>query len=45
MDLLGGISASKDTEVADRIRALDINTTTPIEAIATLYELKKLLSD
>ena len=45
LDLLGGISASKDTEVADRIRALDINTTTPIEAIATLYELKKLLSD
>jgi len=44
-DLLGGISASKDTEVADRIRAIDINTTTPIEAISILYELKKLLSD
>ena len=45
IDLLGGIAASKDSEVADRIRALDINTTTPIEAIATLYELKKLLED
>ena len=45
VDLFGNIMASKDTEVADRIRALDINTTTPIEAIATLYELKKLLSD
>lgn len=44
-DLFSGILASKDGEVADRIRALDINTMTPIEAIGTLYELKKLLSD
>lgn len=45
IDLFSNIMASKDTEVADKIRALDINTITPIEAITTLYELKKLLSD
>ena len=45
MDLFSGIMASKDSEVAERIRAIDVNTMTPIEAIATLYELKKLLTD
>ena len=44
-DLFSGIEASKESEIADKIRALDINTMTPIEAIGTLYELKKLLSD
>ena len=44
-DLFTGIMASKDSEVADRIRSVDVNTMTPIEAIATLYELKKLLTD
>ena len=45
VDLLSGLMASKDSEVADKIRALDVNTMTPIEAISTLYELKKFLSD
>ena len=43
IDLFSGIVQSKDSEVADRIRALDINTMTPIEAISALYEYKKLL--
>ena len=43
MDLFSGIIQSKDSEVADKIRALDINTMTPIEAISALYEYKKLL--
>ena len=44
-DLFSALSASKDSEAADKIRALDINTMTPIEAISTLFELKKMLSD
>ena len=44
-DLFSALTASKDSEAADKIRSLDINTMTPIEAISTLYELKKLLSD
>ncbi len=43
-DLFFGLSASKESEVADRIRETDINTLTPIEAINTLFELKKLLN-
>ena len=44
-DLFSGIVASKDSEAADKIRGLDINTLTPIEAMNFLFELKKLLSD
>ena len=44
-DLFTEIMASKDKEVADRIRALDINTVTPIEAMNFLFEIKKTLSD
>jgi len=43
-DLFSGIIASQDTEVADKIRATDINTMTPIEAMNLLFELKKILS-
>ena len=42
-DLFSGIIQSKDSEIADKIRALDINTMTPIEAISALYEYKRLL--
>ena len=42
-DLFSGISASKDSEVADRIREVDINTLTPIEAMNLLFEMKKTL--
>ena len=44
-DLFSGILASKDSEAADRIRELDINTVTPIEAMNFLFELKRLLSE
>ncbi len=44
-DLFSGILASKEGEVADKIRQVDINTLTPIEAMNLLFELKKLLAD
>ena len=44
-DLFSGILLSKDTEVADKIRKVDINTLTPIEAINLLFELKNILKD
>lgn len=44
-DLFSGIVASKENEVADRLREVDINTLTPIEAMNTLFQLKKMLSD
>ena len=44
-DLFTGIMASKDSAVADKLRAIDINTLTPIEAINTLFELKKMLGE
>jgi DNA mismatch repair protein MutS len=44
-DLFSGITESKEGEVADRIREVDINTLTPIEAINLIFELKKKLSD
>ena len=44
-DLFSGIVASKENEVADKLREVDINTLTPIEAMNTLFQLKKMLSD
>lgn len=44
MDLFSQLSQGADSEVADKIRALDINTLTPIEAMNALFEYKKLLS-
>ncbi len=44
-DLFSGIIASKDSDVADKIRELDINTVTPIEAMNFLFELKRMLAD
>ena len=44
-DLFSGIIASKDSDAADKIRELDINTVTPIEAMNFLFELKRMLSD
>lgn len=34
----------KESEVADKLRGIDINTLTPLEAINLVYELKKLLN-
>lgn len=44
-DLFSGIISSKDSDAADKIRTLDINTLTPIEAMNVLFELKNMLSD
>ena len=44
-DLFSSIISSKDSEAADKIRELDINTLTPIEAMNFLFEIKKLLGE
>ena len=44
-DLFTSFIASKDGEVADKIRSLDLNTVTPIEAMNFIFELKKILSE
>ncbi len=44
-DLFSSIIASKDGEVADKLRSVDINTMTPIEAMNLLFELKKILAE
>ena len=44
-DLFAGFISSVNDEVADKIKAIDINTTTPIEAMNILFELKKMLKD
>ena len=44
-DLFAGFMSSVNDDVADKIKAIDINTTTPIEAINILFELKKMLKD
>ena len=44
-DLFSGIAASKEGEVCDKLREVDINTLTPIEAMNLLFELKKILSE
>ncbi len=45
MDLFASIAVSKDSEAADKLRAVDINTITPIEAMNLLFEVKKILSE
>lgn len=44
-DIFSSVSASKDSEVADKLRAIDLNTLTPIEAMNLLFELKAILKD
>ena len=44
-DIFSTIMASRDSEVADRIRSVDLNTLTPIEAMNFLFEIKKMLND
>ena len=44
-DLFSGIAASKEGDVCDKLRSVDINTLTPIEAMNLLFELKKILSE
>ena len=45
VDLFSGFMSSVNDDVADRLRSIDINTTTPIEAMNILFELKKMLKD
>ena len=42
-DMLSALAASEAEEVADRLRAIDLNTVTPIEALNLIYELKNVL--
>ena len=44
-DLFANLEASKDSEVADKLRSVDLNTLTPIEAMNLLFELKGILKD
>jgi DNA mismatch repair protein MutS len=44
-DLFSNLEASKDSEVADKLRSVDLNTLTPIEAMNLLFELKAILKD
>ena len=44
-DLFAGFISSVNDDVADKLRATDINTMTPIEAMNLLFELKKMLKD
>ena len=43
-DMLTALASSEAEEVAERLRRLDLNTVTPIEALNLIYELKKTLS-
>ncbi len=43
-DMLTALAASEAEEVAERLRRLDLNTITPIEALNLVYELKKTLT-
>ena len=45
MDLFAGFTSSVNDDVADKLRAVDINTMTPIEAMNLLFELKMMLKD
>ena len=43
IDFFSSLLSSKESEVSEKIRAIDINTITPIEAMNLLFELKKIL--
>lgn len=43
-DMLSMLASDIEHEAADRLRAVDINTLTPIEAINLIYDLKKKLT-
>lgn len=42
-DMFTMLSAGEEREVADKLRSIDINTLTPIEAMNLIFELKKKL--
>ena len=45
VDLFAGFVSSVNDDVAEKLKAVDINTMTPIEAMNLLFELKKMLKD
>jgi len=45
IDLFSEIVRSNDAEALDKLRSVDINTITPIEAMNLLFEVKKILAD
>ena len=44
-DLFSTITASRESEAAEKIKSCDLNTITPIEAMNLLFEIKKILAD
>ncbi len=42
-DLFASFMSSVENEISDKLREIDINTLTPIEALNVLFELKKML--
>lgn len=44
-DLFSELTFSKNSEVAEKIKKLDLDTLTPIEAMNLLFEMKKTLAD
>ncbi len=45
LDLFSTVKSSEADEAAERIRAVDLNTLTPIEAMNLLFELKRMLGN
>ena len=43
-DMLSALASSEAEEVAEKLRRIDLNTITPIEALNLIYELKKTLT-
>ena len=44
-DLFTSLISARESEICAQLRAIDLNTTTPIEAISLLYSLKKQLDE
>ena len=44
-DLFSTLEASIESEAAAKIRAVDLNTLTPIEAMNLLFEVKRMLEE
>ncbi len=45
LDLFTEMESKRDSEVIDKLRAVDINTISPIEAMNLLFEMKKTLNE
>ncbi len=45
INIFSSIIETRDNEISDKIKSIDINTITPIESMNLLYELKKMLKD